>query len=77
MGVHRCVSGSSSQVFTITVGDVLSGLRISEPLGKTKVDDVNVMLLFADSDEEVVWLNISVEEVSGMHELDSLELINV
>ena len=77
MGVHRCVSGSSGQVFTITVGDVLSDLGISEPLGRTKVDDVNEMLLFADSDKEVVWLNVSVEEVSGMYELDSLELINV
>jgi hypothetical protein len=32
------------------------------------------MLLLPDTDEEVVWLDVAVEEVTGVHELDSLEL---
>lgn len=73
MSVHRSVSSGTCEIFPITVGDVLAGLRVPETFGKTKIDDVNVMLFLPDTNEEVVWLNVTVEEVTGVHELDSLE----
>ncbi len=72
MGVHWGVSGSSSQVLTITVRNVLTCLRISEAFGKTEINDVDVVLLLADAYQEIIGLNISVEEVSRMHKLNSL-----
>jgi hypothetical protein len=49
-------------------------LGIEVPLGQAEIDDVHVMLLLPDADEEVVWLDVTVEKVTGVHELDSLEL---
>lgn len=74
MGVHRGIAGSAGQVLAIAVGDVLAGLGVAEALGKTEVDYVYVVLLLADADQEVVWFDISVEEVSAVDELDPLQL---
>jgi hypothetical protein len=43
---------------------VLSGFGVTEALGQTEIDDVHVVLLLADTNQEVVWLDISVQEVS-------------
>ena len=43
---------------------MLSCFWVSEPLGESKVNHINVVLLLADADQEVVWLDVSVEEVS-------------
>jgi hypothetical protein len=53
---------------------VLASLRVAEALGKTKVDDVDVVLLLANADQEVVWLDISVKEVPRVHKFDPLKL---
>ena len=74
MGVNRGVASSAGQVLAVTVRDVLAGLGVAEALGKAEVDDVDVVLLLADADQEVVWLDISVEEVSAVDELDPLQL---
>lgn len=42
---------------------MLPSLGVAEPLGKPEVDDVDVVLLLANADEEVIRLNIAVEEV--------------
>jgi len=31
------------------------------------------VLFLADSDQEIVWLNVSVKEMTGVYELDSLK----
>ena len=54
---------------------MLSGLRVAETLGKTKIDHIDVVLLFADTDKEVVWLDVSMKEMSRVDELDSLQLL--
>ena len=74
VSVHRSVSSGTCEVLSITVGDVLAGLGVPETFGEAEIDDVHVMLLLPDADEEVVWLDVTVEEVTGVHELDSLEL---
>jgi hypothetical protein len=53
---------------------VLACFRVAETFGKTKIDYVNVMLLFPNANQEVVWLDVTVEEMSGVHELNSLQL---
>lgn len=53
---------------------MLSGLWVTEALGKTKVDHVDIMLLLADSDQEVVWFDVSVQEMAGVDKLNALEL---
>jgi len=74
MGVDGCVPGSSSQVLAITVGDVLSSLGVAEALGQTEVDNVNVMLLLANSDQKVIRLDISMQEMARVDEFNSLKL---
>jgi len=39
---------------------MLASLRVAEALGKAEVDDIDVVLLLADSDQEVVRLDVSV-----------------
>lgn len=74
MGVHGGVSGSACQVLAVPVGDVLAGLGVAESFSETKIDYVHVMLLFADTYQEVVWLNVAMKEVPRVNKLDSLEL---
>ena len=75
MSIDRGIPGGSSQILAISVRNMFTGLRVSEPLGQTEVDDVDVVLLLADTDEEIVRFDVSVEEVSRVHKLNSLELI--
>lgn len=72
MSVDWGISGSSSKVLSISVRDMLSSLRVSETLSQSEVDHVDVVLLFADTDQEVVRLDVSVQKVAGMNELNSL-----
>jgi len=74
MGVNWGVSGSSCEIFTISVWDVFSSFGISESLGQTKINHVNVMLFLSNTNEEIVWLDISVKEMSWVNELNSLQL---
>jgi len=39
---------------------MLASLRVAEALGKAEVDYIDVVLLLADSDQEVVRLDVSV-----------------
>ena len=74
MGVNWGVSGCAGQIFAITVRDVLSSLGVTEALGEAKINNVDVVLLFADSNEEVVRFDITMEEMPWMHELNTLKL---
>lgn len=51
---------------------MLSSSWLSVPLGKTEVDHINVVLLLANSDEEVVRLDVSVQKVPAVNVLNSL-----
>ena len=72
MGIDGCVSRSSGQVLTVAIRDMLSGLWVTETLSQTKVDHIDVVLLFADSDQEIVWFDVSVKEMAGVDELNAL-----
>lgn len=74
MSVDWSIPGGSGQVLAIAVRNVLTCLGVSEALGETEVDYVDVVLLFADANQEIIGLDISVKKVARMHKLDSLEL---
>jgi len=73
MCVYRGIPCSSSQVLSISVWDMLSCLWISKPLRKTEINYVNVVLLLADTDQEVVWFYVSVQEMPTVDKLDPLQ----
>ena len=74
MSIDWGVSSSPGEVLSITVGDVFSGFGVTETLGKTEINDIDIVLLFADADEEVIGLDVSMKEVPWMYELDPLKL---
>jgi len=47
------------------------GFTISIFLGQTKVDQINNIRFILNADQEIVWFDISVDEISGMHEFNS------
>lgn len=72
MSVYWGIPGSTSEVLSVPVRNVLSSFWVSESLGQTKIDNVDVMLFFADANQEVIWFDVSVQEMPRMHELYSL-----
>ena len=51
-------------------------LWVSESLGESKVNYVYIVLFFANSNEKVVWFDVSVQEMSGMHKFNALQLLH-
>ena len=74
MSVHTGISGGSCEVLAVSVRDVFTGLGVSESLGEAEVNDINVMLLLPDTNQKVVGLDISVQEVPRVNKFISLDL---
>ena len=74
MRVYRGIPGRAGQVLSVAIWDMLAGFGISEALGESEVNHVYVVLLFANSDKEVVRFDVSVQEMSRMDKLNSLKL---
>lgn len=53
---------------------MLTRLRVSESFGETKVDHIYIVLLFANANQEIVWLDVSMQEMATVNKLNSLEL---
>lgn len=75
MSVDRRISGSSGQVFVLSVWDVDVIAIVPVLLGQSKVDDIDQVALLAQTHEEVVRLDIAVNEVASVNELDSTDLV--
>ena len=73
MCVYRCVSSSTCEILTVLVRNVFSCSRLSVSLCKTEVNYVHIMLFLTDSNQEVVWFNVSMKEMSWMDILYSLD----
>ena len=72
MGVDGSIPSGACKVLTVSIGNMLSSLRVSESLSQTEIYDIYVMLLLPDSNKEIVRLDISMQEVSRVNKLDSL-----
>jgi len=66
MGVDGSVTSSARQVLVLTVWDVEVSLGVTVLLGKTKVDNVDLVATLANAHEEVVGLDISVDKRLGV-----------
>lgn len=71
MGVDGGITGSTSQVLVLSVGDVEVGLGITVLLGKTKIDNVDLVSALTDTHEEIVGLDISVDKGFGVDVLNT------
>ena len=74
MCVYGGVAGRACQILTITVGDMLSSFGVTEPLSQSEVNYVDIVLLFADADEEIVRFNVTMKEVTRVDKLNALQL---
>lgn len=71
MGVDGGITGSASQVLVLSVWDVEVGLGITVLLGKTKIDNVDLVSTLPNAHKEVVGLDISVNERLGVDVLNT------
>lgn len=71
MGVDGGVARSTCQILVLSVGDVEVSLGVAILLGKTEIDNVDLVTSFTDTHEEVVGLDISVDERLGVNVFDS------
>lgn len=77
VSIDTSVSGSSSQIFSLSKWNMLT-FRVLIALSKPKIYDVNIVLaMFLATYEKVVWLNISVNDSFLMHLLYSLYLFKI
>ena len=70
MGVDRGVPGGSCQILALPVGDVLS-VPLDVSLGQSKVDQEDFVAGLVETDAEIVWLDIPVDEVAVVNILNS------
>ena len=76
VGGNGGVSGGTSQVLAILVGDVLA-IAVLVALGETEVDDVDVVAgRLRASNQEVIRLDITVDDSLFMHLLNSLDQLD-
>lgn len=73
MRIDTCVASCARKRFVVFVWDVLACFRVAISLSQAKIDNVNDVLLFAMTDEEVVRFHVSVDEVIIVQELESLD----
>ena len=71
VGVDAGIAGSASQVLVLTVWDVEMSFRVAVFFRKTKVNNVDLVSTLANSHQEVVRLDITVNEGLGMDVLDA------
>ena len=74
VSVDRSVTSSTSQVLVLPVGDVKMGLWVPVLLGKTEVNDIDLVATLANAHQEVVGLDIAMDEVARVHVLDAGDL---
>lgn len=74
VSVNASVSGSTSEVFALAEGDVLT-IRVLVAFSETEIDDENVIfVLIIATDQKVIRLNISMNDPLLMDLLNSLNL---
>lgn len=71
MGVDRGITSSTSQVLVLSVWDVEVSLWVAVLLSQTKVDDIDLVSALANTHQEVVGLDVTVNEGLGMNVLDA------
>jgi hypothetical protein len=65
------ITSSSGQVLVLPIRDVEVSLGVTVFLGQTEIDDIDLVAALADTHEEVVGLDITVDEGLGVDVLDA------
>lgn len=73
MGVETGVAGSAREALIKPDGDVMEIPRIAVPLGQTKVNQIDMLLVISKSHHKVIWLDIAMDKVFVMDVLDPLD----
>ena len=73
MRVQTGISGRPCQTLVVSERDMLIGPGIFVSLGKAVVDDIDVVLAFANADEVVIGLDISMKKTARMDILNALD----
>lgn len=77
MSVDACITSRSGEVFALTERNVLP-VRVLVALGETEVDDEDIVLVgVVSADQEVVWLDVSMNNPFLMNLLDALDLSKI
>jgi len=71
VSVDGGITGSACQVLVLSVWDVEVGLGVPVLLGETEIDHVDLVTTLANTHQEVVGLDITVDEGLGMDILDA------
>jgi hypothetical protein len=73
VGVDRSITSGTRQVLVLTVWDVEVCLGVPVLLGQTKVNDIDLVASLANTHQEVVRLNITVDEALGVNVLNATD----
>ena len=73
MGVDARVPSGARQVLILSVRDVLPGPVVAVLLCQAEIDEEQLVAVSADTHEEVVWFDVSVDEVLVVDVLDSAD----
>lgn len=71
MGVDGGITSGTRQVLVLSVWDVEVSLRVTVLLRQTKVDNIDLVATLANTHQEVVGLDITVDERLGVDVLDA------
>ena len=74
MCIQTCIACSPCQRLVIFKRDMSSSFWILISFGKSKVNQIQYMLIFPCTNQEIIWFDISMKEAILMHEFYSLQL---
>jgi hypothetical protein len=74
MHVDGCVTSCACQVLVLPVRDVEMGPGILVLLGKTEIDDIDLIASSSDAHQNVIGLDVPVDEVARMYILNARDL---
>mmetsp|Transcript_30923 Transcript_30923/g.95494 ORF Transcript_30923/g.95494 Transcript_30923/m.95494 type:complete len:332 (-) Transcript_30923:16-1011(-) len=73
MSADAAVARGTRKILALLVWDVLVSLRVAVLLRQAEINDVHMVALLAGAHQEVVRLDVTVQEVLGMHKLDAAD----
>ena len=74
MGVDGGVASGTCQVLVLAVRDVEMSLWVTEFLRETKIDNIDLIASLANTHEEVVGLDVTMDEIARVDIFDTRDL---
>jgi hypothetical protein len=71
MGVDRGVAGSTGEILVLSVWNMEVGLRVTEFLCQTKINDVDLVAPLSDAHQKVVGFDVTMDEVARVDIFDA------